>query len=180
MLQFDKDITLHGHSSFWDLGFDSITSTRLIQNLEKYMGQNLVSTILLQYPTIDSLVRFLSKVKNGNQLKNFIETSDCDVIDIRTRLTSALHRLLLLEPGVEIDQQTPIWDLGLDSFGSIELIHTLGKELNLSIDYALLLSYPTIEELSNHLVEMLRTNDCGSSESSKDELIEEGSKMKLN
>lgn len=158
MLHVEKmDVT----TSLWDLGLNAITANELIQNLEKRLELTLESTLLLEYPTIDALTCYLSSVKNDS---NSIEKNK-NLVTVRSRVVSALHRLLQIEPNIEIDQQAPIWDLGLDSFGSIELVQRLGKELNLPLNYALLFSYPTISALSDHIVDLLSgidSNDGGS------------------
>ena len=64
-------------------------------------------------------------------------------------------RALGLDPARAVDPRTPLGELGLDSLLAVELRNTLGTALGQSLPATLLFDYPTIDALTDHLVDTL-------------------------
>ncbi|MCK8516799.1 type I polyketide synthase [Methylonatrum kenyense] len=67
-------------------------------------------------------------------------------------LHRAAARALGLPPGESIDPGLPLTELGLDSLMAVELRNALGTQLGRSLPATLLFTYPTLEELTGHLL----------------------------
>lgn len=73
-------------------------------------------------------------------------------VNIQTWLASYLAHLLEVEPN-EVDIKIPFERYGLDSAAVIGLTGDMEEWLGFELDPTLLYDYPTIETLSQHLVE---------------------------
>ena len=62
-------------------------------------------------------------------------------------------RALGIDLGRQIDPRTPLGDLGLDSLLAVELRNTLGTALGTTLPATLLFDYPSIETLTDYLLE---------------------------
>ena len=54
--------------------------------------------------------------------------------------------------GTTISGDEALMDVGIDSLSAVELVSTLGHELNTEIEPTVLFNHPTIDSLSNYLV----------------------------
>ena len=54
--------------------------------------------------------------------------------------------------GTTISGNEALVDVGIDSLSAVELVSTLGHELNTEIEPTVLFDHPTINDLSNYLV----------------------------
>lgn len=102
--------------------------------------------------------------------------------DLRTQLASApasrrrplvaafvrerALRALGVDPAKPVDPRTPLGDMGLDSLLAVELRNTLGHALGQALPATLLFDYPTIDALTDHLLDsVLREPSQSSAES---------------
>ncbi|MGH8240478.1 MAG: acyl carrier protein, partial [Steroidobacteraceae bacterium] len=71
-------------------------------------------------------------------------------------------RALGLDPAKPVDPRTPLGDLGLDSLLAVELRNTLGHALAASLPATLLFDYPTLDSLTDYLLQELLDATSGS------------------
>jgi acyl carrier protein len=62
-------------------------------------------------------------------------------------------RALGLDPGRAVDPRRPLGEMGLDSLLAVELRNTLGTALGYTFSATLLFDHPTIESLTDHILE---------------------------
>ena len=61
----------------------------------------------------------------------------------------------------ELESSAPLMESGLDSLAATQLVRALGKKLGLQLPPTLLFDFPTIDQLSDHLVSLLGHADSG-------------------
>ena len=78
----------------------------------------------------------------------------------RTAIRALLQRHLLLELGFEeqIDPDRPLNEIGLDSLRSVSLANRLEDEIGMPISVTELISGPSINQLTDHVMELLETS----------------------
>ena len=60
--------------------------------------------------------------------------------------------------GTSISGNEALVDVGIDSLSAVELVSTLGHELNTEIEPTVLFDHPTIEDLGNYLVAQIESS----------------------
>lgn len=65
------------------------------------------------------------------------------------------RKVLAMDPGFSIADDVPLQDIGLDSLMALELRNELTQSLGLTLSAGLLFNYPTVAELSEHLLSLL-------------------------
>lgn len=65
------------------------------------------------------------------------------------------RRVLSLDAGASIHDQVPLQDIGLDSLMALEMRNELMQSLGLTLSAGLLFNYPTVQELTEHLLGLL-------------------------
>lgn len=72
-------------------------------------------------------------------------------------------RALGVDPARPVDPRTPLGDLGLDSLLAVELRNALGHALGQSLPATLLFDYPTIDALTDHLLDTVLSDHAQAS-----------------
>ena len=75
------------------------------------------------------------------------------------------RRALSLDAGATIQDRVPLQDIGLDSLMALEMRNDLAQSLCLTLSAGLLFNYPTVEELTEHLLGLLPVPAAPSAES---------------
>ena len=73
---------------------------------------------------------------------------------LREHVCNQARQVLGLSSSVEIGTKRPLLEMGLDSLMSVELRNALGQSLNQSLPASLLFDYPTIDALTDFLIEL--------------------------
>jgi NADPH:quinone reductase-like Zn-dependent oxidoreductase/acyl carrier protein len=73
---------------------------------------------------------------------------------LREHVCNQARQVLGLSSTVEVDTKRPLLEMGLDSLMSVELRNALGQSLNQSLPASLLFDYPTINALTDFLIEL--------------------------
>ena len=60
--------------------------------------------------------------------------------------------------GTNVSGDEALVDVGIDSLSAVELVSTLGHELNTEIEPTVLFDHPTIEDLCNYLVAQIESS----------------------
>ena len=58
--------------------------------------------------------------------------------------------------GQSIDMESPLMEAGVDSLASSELVNKINDDMGVSLAPTILFDYPTIQDLTEHLVHMLK------------------------
>jgi NAD(P)-dependent dehydrogenase (short-subunit alcohol dehydrogenase family)/acyl carrier protein len=69
------------------------------------------------------------------------------------------RQVLSLDPGATIHDRVPLQDIGLDSLMALEMRNGLAQSLALTLSAGLLFNYPTVQELTDHLLALLPVTD---------------------
>jgi acyl transferase domain-containing protein/acyl carrier protein len=71
--------SLEPHQGFFDIGMDSLTSVELQKRLQTSLGRSLSSTLIFDYPTLDTLAKYLANemffVEQSTELPTAIENN---------------------------------------------------------------------------------------------------------
>ena len=85
--------------------------------------------------------------------------------EIRSVVSTTVHELLELGDGDDgddenqaLDTHTPLMELGLDSLAATQLVRELSTKLQVELSPMLLFDHPTVDAISEHLVELLNSN----------------------
>ena len=73
--------------------------------------------------------------------------------EILATIVSKVRNLLGVSPSEELDHQMPLVAMGLDDVASKQLVRQLEARLDLQLSPTLLFRYPTIDTLSEHLLD---------------------------
>jgi acyl carrier protein len=112
---------------------------------------------------LDGDVTFAEKVKryfgaDGNSSKEvFPPPQSAD--DIKAYLIARLRKRLRAKPGLNLTEETPFDQLGMDSLALVRFSGELEEWLNVEIEPALLIEYSNVRELSLAL-DKLRLDAC--------------------
>ena len=60
--------------------------------------------------------------------------------------------------GTNVSGNEALVDVGIDSLSAVELVSTLGHELNTEIEPTVLFDYPTINDLGNYLAAQIESS----------------------
>ena len=158
VLRLDSASAINDHTSFKEMGIDSLMSVELRNILSKALGIKLSSTLLYNYSNIHLLAEYLT-TETGNQKPHQIvqqvnekpEVSKKSAIDTKALLKEQLKTLLRLKSDAVIDEQEPFKNMGIDSLMSVELRNKLSKALGVKLSTTLLFNYTTVSSLAEHL-----------------------------
>lgn len=70
-------------------------------------------------------------------------------------LESVLRRIIGLPASQIVDPRTPLRDLGMDSLMTVELRNAIGRTFERTFPATLVFDYPTLDAISNHLMDTL-------------------------
>jgi len=74
-----------------------------------------------------------------------------DLVAARRRIMKIAVDTIGDDEGVEFD--SPLMDMGLDSLSSVSLRNELVKEFKMSLAASVMFDYPSVQSLSDHIVE---------------------------
>jgi acyl carrier protein len=78
---------------------------------------------------------------------------------VERALGQAVARVLQLPADAPVDPDTSFADLGLDSVAGIAVATQVAEELSIRVPPVLMFDFPTVRELSHHLVLMRLNRD---------------------
>jgi len=89
----------------------------------------------------------VDEAERNEMLVGFLRSTVADVIDTKEG---------------EVDPETPLMNLGLDSLMTLEVRNRIEAGLNLSCPANLIWSYPTIRSMAGYIAQELKPRDDGS------------------
>ncbi|WP_103865511.1 SDR family NAD(P)-dependent oxidoreductase [Aquimarina sp. I32.4] len=156
-----------------DYGFDSISLTKLSNNLNQYYDLDLMPTLFYNYSTIEILGKYLIENHSDNLLRkhdavlekvldksihlkeSISETpTDSSVLDkhVTSNIMTLVSNLLKLDI-TEITTDEDLGDYGFDSISLTKLSNDLNQYYDLDLMPTLFYNYSTIEALVKYLIE---------------------------
>ncbi|HEX6101214.1 MAG TPA: SDR family NAD(P)-dependent oxidoreductase [Thermoanaerobaculia bacterium] len=69
----------------------------------------------------------------------------------RTAIIDAVRELLLIGESTPVDEESPFFDLGLDSINVVRLMEKLSRKLGMPLAETLIFDHPTIDALAKHI-----------------------------
>lgn len=168
VLRLASSTTLNDHTSFKEMGIDSLMSVELRNILSKALGIKLSSTLLYNYSNIHSLAEYLA-TETGNQKPvvapvEIKATVAKPAIDTKALLKEQLKTLLRLKADTVIDEQESFKNMGIDSLMSVELRNKLSKALGIKLSSTLLFNYTTVSLLAEHLHSLVNPGETKATE----------------
>lgn len=92
----------------------------------------------------------------GRVLQNILSASIADREQfLSLHIKECARRVLSMDAGATIHDRVPLQDVGLDSLMALEMRNELAQSLGLTLSAGLLFNYPTVQELTEHLLELL-------------------------
>lgn len=160
---------------FTYLGLDSISGVEWMRTLNRIFSLKLTATTIYSYPSISKLAEYIAtqfetantsclskeEAKSPRQelpltVRNPQKksTAEDSVKQIKISLCETLAEVLFLSED-EIDTDEPFTYLGLDSISGVEFIRAINRAFNLNISATVIYSYPSVNNLSNHLAYLI-------------------------
>jgi len=75
-----------------------------------------------------------------------------------TDVTGVVKKTVEVLTGTIISGNEALMDVGIDSLSAVELVSTLGHELNTEIEPTVLFDHPTINDLGNYLAAQIESS----------------------
>ncbi|KAL7542765.1 hypothetical protein ACHAXR_013097 [Thalassiosira sp. AJA248-18] len=91
----------------------------------------------------------------SKEVKGKVHSKVWGLDQIRADVVAAVRKVVTIN-SQSIDLNTSLMDIGVDSLGSTELSELLQSHFGVDLPSTFVLSYPTIEEMANHLFGLLR------------------------
>ncbi|GAX72979.1 hypothetical protein CEUSTIGMA_g431.t1, partial [Chlamydomonas eustigma] len=167
-------------------GLDSLGAVELRNSLEAAFGVSLPSTLVFDYPTIQSIVDYIKSAALFKSGPGYDDSSDDEgsiigteedvsspsegegssiagsetsltVDEVRRRVVEVVADVL--GGGFDIDStmgETPLMASGLDSLGAVELRNTLQTSFQTSLPATLVMDYPTPRAISTFIFTLLK------------------------
>jgi len=166
-----------------DRGLAFVAPARNLQLLELLLKERVGHAIAIQ---ID-WDKYFARIAPGSSLQLFSELQaersqdprqvDVEILAMKARLEQCpsherrtllmdylrgvLMRVLRFAPGETIDPRRGLFDLGLDSLAVVEVKSRIEQGVGRSISATVMLDFPTLDELTNHLChELFGTNEA--------------------
>lgn len=76
---------------------------------------------------------------------------------MEAHVRNCARRALSMAPGSAIQEDVPLQEIGLDSLMAIDMKNELAQSLRVSLSAGLLFNYPTVGQLTEHLLGILST-----------------------
>ena len=90
--------------------------------------------------------------KRGKQL----EQKQIDIVSLTAQVQKTIEQAVTDTVGQSIDMESPLMEAGVDSLASSELVSKINDDMGVSLAPTILFDYPTIQDLTEHLVHMLK------------------------
>jgi acyl transferase domain-containing protein/dTDP-4-dehydrorhamnose reductase len=141
-----------------EFGLDSIGSVELVKSLNQDFGIELKTVELYDYSTIEKLAgRIGAPAPAKMRLKMSAPPSkEIEPANLKSVIVKRLADILHADPD-EIDHNTPLQEIGLDSIGGTELINSLNLKFSLQLKAASLYDYPTVNKLADFIAPQVKT-----------------------
>ena len=147
---------------FIDLGLDSIAGVEWIKKVNDHFGINLTATKLYDYPTVTDLTQYIHQITGSKEISIESSPQKQDIPDnpkgdasaIKEKIKTSLADTLYLKRENILEQKKFI-DLGLDSIVGVEWIEKLNKLFGTTISATKLYDYPTVEDLSHYINDLV-------------------------
>ncbi|QDZ21995.1 alcohol dehydrogenase [Chloropicon primus] len=88
------------------------------------------------------------KSKDSNKMQ-------VDVVSLTSQVQKTIEQAVIDTIGETIDTESPLMEAGVDSLASSELINKINDDMGTSLAPTILFDYPTIQDLTQHLVQTL-------------------------
>jgi polyketide synthase PksN len=134
-------------------GLDSIMAMRLSVNIGKKLKREILPQWFIEFSTLKELAQYLTGLNNGEPSDsphpvNGIESTDHSDTEITKLIRELVIQVLQVE---HLDNEKSFQDYGLDSIMAMRLSTSLEKRLKKEISPFLLIEFPTVKGLSEHL-----------------------------
>ena len=159
-----------------NVSLESLDLSQFEATLTKLLSFNINSAVVTIVPP--SMLKIMSRLPKqislqfldlNNEANEFVAPilSGSKIIQIRKQPSKDLHQIVAnvvtsLIPGSAIgslDYSRNLMDLGLDSFGAVELNNLLSKETGADLPPGLVFSYPTVNDIVEYLKEVIKVPD---------------------
>ena len=155
LLSVDADQEIDADAPLMEMGLDSLASTELVQQLSQELDVQLPPTLLFDYPTVNELRDHLARlVAPEYQIEVFgvhgASSLDGDLPEVRVACESVLG------DDLNLDDDLPLMEAGVDSLGATELVNVLNSSIGLELPSTLLFNHPTIGALTAHIVTQIQ------------------------
>lgn len=153
-------------------GLDSLSSVEFRNSIETKLGIQLPSTLVFDYPTIDSIVKFLRQQGSGTEpigtTASVMEKSNEKLSQVKVEVSNIASSIL----GVQVESTTPLMSAGLDSLSAVEFRNSIEHSLGIQLPPTLIFDYPTIDAISSLIIGNL--SPISNEAQDFNEVIEEG------
>ena len=90
--------------------------------------------------------------RRGKQL----EQKQIDIVSLTAQIQKTIEQAVTDTVGQSIDMESPLMEAGVDSLASSDLISKINDDMGVSLAPTILFDHPTIQDLTEHLVHMLK------------------------
>lgn len=130
-----------------EFGLDSVALNELAEQINDEFEIDIDAALLFEYSTIKEIENYLLRIKVQERSKAVnMNTENVPASEIEKKLLELLAGLLSI-PADEIDTETDLRDLGLDSVALNDFTEMINSNLGTSIDATLLFEKNTIRDI---------------------------------
>jgi acyl transferase domain-containing protein/acyl carrier protein len=169
---------LSADAPLMESGIDSLAAGELQTKISEQFGVDLPATAMFDYPSIYALATFIASSSSQSGIptqrrspltqewysssmpEQLIPQSGLNPVNFR-EIAGEVSGIVQQVLGIELsDADMPLMDAGLDSLGSTELRTKLETQYGLELSATVTFDFPSIAELSSHLIEKLTERDA--------------------
>jgi acyl transferase domain-containing protein len=180
VLKSSVDRSLPEDTPFTELGLDSVMALELRNQLNKALQSSFPATLAFTFPTLEALTNYAlkeidvgttqqtsapvpqtNKVKKEAQQTSSLKTRS-SLEDIEALVRGTLSRILKSDAS-DLPGGAVFSELGLDSVMAVDLRNSLQKELGLGLPATIAYTYPSVNQMSDHLASLFLQQDSQTS-----------------
>ena len=153
-----------------EAGVDSLGATELVNVLNSSVGLELPPTLLFNHPTISALAAHITAqiVERPTSLASNTSPPSAKTKhpqwaglsgeELSARILPEVRIACesVLGDDLNLDDDLPLMEAGIDSLGATELVNVLNSSIGLELPSTLLFNHPTIRALTAHIVTQIQ------------------------